>query len=153
MLKFGQSRTQIKSYMSFGLFNKKQPAPTPKKEETETGDHYHDLGKRIAEMGVREYCLDFLNLTESDLERLQQKVEVDTKGSSLQSDLSDVLPHVNEAFRKNANRYFPRISRTSEASLKKRIRQIVSSDNALESRGGIRELLVAVTCLLKKRFS
>lgn len=139
----------------FGI--KKQPpkeAASPSKEAKKSEPNHGPLTpviKELQEKGLKQYALDVLGITEEDLETISRKSEKD-KTTSLTDELGDMLPHVNEAYRKNA-RVMSSLNKTSEAELRRRIRQIVSSNAKLESRESIRTLLVLVGGLLKKRFN
>lgn len=126
------------------------PSKEAKKSEPTNHGPLTPVIKELQEKGLKQYALDVLGITEEDLETISNKSE--NKTTSLTDELGDMLPHVNEAYRKNA-RVMSSLNKTSEAELRRRIRQIVSSNAKLESRESIRTLLVLVGGLLKKRFN
>lgn len=131
-------------------FSKKKGKPSHEEEpEAQPDDPIQDVIKEMGDKGVRQYCLDYLELKESDLERLRERSD---KTTSIVEDLSDLMPHINEAFRKNSD-VMRKLNRTSEAEIRRSIRSITSSNTQMEQRDSIRRLLVLVGGLLKKRFN
>jgi hypothetical protein len=133
--------------------SKEAASPTKEAKKSEPINHgpLTPVIKELQEKGLKQYALDVLGITEEDLETISNKSEKG-KTTSLTDELGDMLPHVNEAYRKNS-RVISNLNKTSEAELRRRIRQIVSSNAKLESRESIRLLLVLVGGLLKKRFN